>query len=238
MEETRPYKTHLGWRNYVGVSLLVHGRSTPVDGIVRDISMTGVSITFRESDVPELCAGDAVTLRLTASWLPRPVVAGGCLAGSRRDVEGIVYDFDFANADVVEEQITPVLHSVFNRRRAPRVVPNPEDDTRVVFQSAGSERASMAELHQVSSSGISIKMPPGDDPGAPIGSPTGISFYLAGRSEATRMAAYLRSRRHEGTHLVLGFEYDGERTPDFEKIQGAILGYVLSRAPVPVQLFD
>ena len=236
MAQASPYKTHLGWRNYVGVSVLIRGSQVPVEGTVCDVNLNGVAVLFRDTSPPDIHRGDAATIRMTASWLPRPVVTSATLSGVRKDVAGKVFEFEFDDEEVVDRQITPVLHSVFNRRRAPRVVPNNEDDTRVAFQSHGEQNPSLGTLHQVSSSGLSLTIDPDDDPGTAVGTAVGLTFFLAVKEQSVHAVAHLRCRRRDGARMILGFEFDPGATPQFQRLQGAILGYVLARAPVPLKL--
>lgn len=228
-----PYTTNLGWNNYLGVSVLVHGQSLPVDGRVAEINIEGVSVLFPSGEPPRIHAGDPVTLRLEATWLPRAVVTTASMTGKMKTESGHLFRFAFASQQAVEGQITPVLHSIFNRRIAPRVVPNPEDAIQVAFKDSSGKVLALRPLAQISSTGLACLVE-GDASEFPaIGEKIEVSFMLPGRRDELVFPSFLRTRRSDGGQTVIGVEFERNGTPEFSRQQGAVLGFVLARAPVP-----
>lgn len=228
-----PYTTNLGWNNYLGVSILVHGQSLPLDGRVAEINIEGVSVLFPSGEPPRIHAGDPVTLRLEASWLPRAVVTTASMTGKMKTDSGHLFRFGFSSQQSVQGQITPVLHSIFNRRIAPRVVPNPEDGIQVAFKGADAQCIALLPLAQISSTGLACLVE-GDASDFPaVGEKLEVSFMLPGRRDELVFPCILRTRRTQGGQTVVGVEFDRDGTPEFSRQQGAVLGFVLARAPVP-----
>lgn len=227
-----PYTTNLGWNNYLAVSVLVHGEHVPLSGRVAEINIEGVAVIFPNDQSPDLHPGESVTLRLEATWLPRALVTAGQMASRMKTESGTVYRFEFSSKDAVGGQITPILHSIFNRRIAPRVVPAPEDAIEVEFHDGEEVLLAEAPLAQISSTGLACFLE-GTTADFPVaGESVRVSFLLPGRTEHISFRAVVRTCRADKGRTVVGVEFTNDGTPQFSRQQGAVLGFVLARAPV------
>ncbi len=231
----KQYRVELQATNAVeGVFKHSYRSSLCVTGRITDLSASGAGLGLSGSDLECLSVGDLGTLEVRAPWLQSALSVNVEVRNKRMDLKPQRVGLRFTVPEQVDRSITPMLHSIFNRRNAPRVQPHEGEVIEARVEALDATAAGgglVGQLAQVSASGLQINVPRHDAVPFLPGAKVRLAMVLSQRS--IQVAATYRSQREVGRERAMGFEFDSAATADFERTQGVILGFVLGRLKAP-----
>lgn len=147
----------------VALSVTLMLRSGPIAGEVVSLEITQTVVDFHPPDPPQLPLGVVVTLEFATPGLKKPVRLSAMVVGRTEVTSGRRYSFQFK---LKEGQDAGDLFRLFNRRASYRALAHKPVEVHILPTDPDLRKAAqpiVADLHDISASGISIIVTPEQD---------------------------------------------------------------------------
>jgi c-di-GMP-binding flagellar brake protein YcgR len=196
-----------------------------IEGRLVDVSTHGASLAFLPGSDPNLTLGSELDMTFIG---PNGIqVEAVTVVRNRFESDDFVrYGFQFKDVEGLNKNIPILMRAVFNRRRAPRVVP---DKPIEVELSSPELETIAAKLVNLSTTGLAIEVPFTLFESYQAGLEVSAAFNLPGSISTVRVTGPIRGCRMQGPSVHLGIEIEEDKTPDFERQVAALENFVCSR---------
>ena len=202
---------------------------SPISGLLLDLSAFGAGARFFVPDLPTVGVGQEVELAFTSERLKAPFTVGARVANRAEEEGSRRYGFRFLDGEPPGAQLSPVLRSLFNRRSAFRVAPDPESPVEVALEDTRGGPRFGGRLADVSATGAGVRVAPEAESTFSQDVKLGISLLLPDRADPVKLMGNIRHRRLVGTEIHYGVEFDPDLTEEFSRKQAIITKYVMQR---------
>ena len=206
--------------------------SGPVAARLADVSARGCSFILPARHATELEPGTEIVLRMRIGGSNMPQLFIRAAVRSRfEESDGLRVGVQFVDSERLYNQLREPQWRFFNRRQAFRVPPADERGrpVRAKFELPGEETPRSVQLHDLSSTGLSISIRPVDDFTLPTDEPIYATFALPGVPRKLDLFVRFVHRRHIEGRIRVGFKIDMIGTVQAEEQCELILRYVLER---------
>jgi c-di-GMP-binding flagellar brake protein YcgR len=231
MERRNQYRIELGEKSTVEVSIHVEDRPLMV-GRLHDVSAEGAGVVLPNLAGAPLAVGQNAELVLVGRTIVKPLRVSAIVSHHRIEGTGPEavqrYGFDFTDKEGFDELlIAQDLHVLFNRRRARRIQPDPEEPIEVHLEDEDRGKSESARVVDLSTGGVGIQVTPKAGPRFAEGERVSVSLRLPGGSEDLRLEGKVLHRSEAtGGGTRYGIEFDRVRTPRFAEQQALLARYV------------
>ncbi len=195
-----------------------------VDGLVDNLSASGAGAAFPLKPAPYLELGDKVELEFKALVLLRLLRVAAVVRRVDERPNDRHYAFEFVDPDAVMRLVPYTLLREFNRRSCRRL--ELEGPVELLVGKEG-EQTLTASLADLSASGVGLRMSPKQGSSIETGDPVEVRFSLSESPSDFRLAGAVRSQRTAGEDLLIGVEFDDQRTDSFETQSDEIQALIL-----------
>ena len=220
------YRVEVGSSNPVEVTLSVRGWPA-ISSRLCDATANGVGLAM-PSHVPlPIVDGQDVELTIWLIHQNRAVTVHGTIVGQHETATGRRVGIRFNEPQTVYRELSGNLGTVFNRRNAPRVVP--EIGTRVSMLPAQASTVGPVDgtVHSISSSGLGITLRPTDHCRLEGDGRLSIALKLRGVNDDLPLSGIVKHVSPKGGRILYGVALDGGSADDGSL--GQIDSYVMQR---------
>lgn len=213
----------------------------PVPCSIENLSLEGIAVRFSPAHGVELKLEDVVYLELRSRHVPEPIVAFAKVCSRTESHQGRGYGLHFVDWLGLFERLTPELKELFNHRGGPRVRPAPGEAIPVALKVEHSSELVAGTLRDLSAMGLSVLAPVGAEDLLVRTDQVLVTFHLPTCTHKLDFAGQIMHRSLDGgaTLVRYGIVLDRDGTPQFERLQAALLHYVALRRreqpPRPVE---
>lgn len=176
-------------------------------GVVMNMSTTGVLVDFPGSNAPVLRDGETVELAISAERLTSSLRLASTVSGQSRDGKRMRYAFDIDTGSQM------ALRALVEGRRECRVAPSPGRPIFVLLRQEEYGLYLEATLEDVSKNGLSVMFPDPNVPSLVTNTPTKITLLLPDEKMPVRLEGYARNEQRQDGDRRLGIEFVGA-TPE------------------------
>jgi len=228
-ERRRSYRVELDDETRIEATILAEGRN-PVVARLLNVSTDGVAVRLDPPGEAFLPVGHTVEIVFQGERFAKPLTTVASVVHRLEEPEGARYGHEFTNKRGLDESlVAQALHTLFNRRRAHRVEPDPVSPIEVIL-TGGSAKAQMpGRMGDLSVTGMSVLTSREAETAFAGTNRLEAIFHLPGRQEPLRLECRVRHRCIFGTDVRYGLEFDTTRTESFGACLALIQGYVRDR---------
>lgn len=196
-----------------------------VDGLVDNLSAAGAGAAFPLKPAPCLEPGDAVELEFKALVLLRLLRVSAIVRQVDERANDRHYGFEFVDPDAVMRLVPYTLLREFNRRSSRRL--ELEGPVELIVGKDEDAEKIVASLADLSASGVGLRMSSEKGSFIEHGDPVEVRFSLPEKPSGFHLAGAVRSVRTAGEGLLIGVEFDEQRTDSFETQSGEIQSLIV-----------
>lgn len=207
-------------------SLLLPGQKK-LAGELADVNMSGAAISFPAAQCPDFATDERIRLSLMLLKSQKSLILDALVKGSKSSQDRILYQFTFIDTTHLFRDLDPALTSLFNRRGAFRVGPDPLTPIGVTLDCDG--HSTKGSILDISLTGISLGVEKTVSRRFEYADQISMTFRLPGQKDVFRMVG-------RNVHLVslqkgvrLGIEFDRKETENIRQQEQAISRYVMQR---------
>ena len=202
---------------------------SPLSGLLLNVTASGAGARFFVPDLPTVGVGQEVELAFTSERLKTPLAVGARVAHRAEEDDSRCYGFRFLEGEPPGAQLSAVFRSLFNRRSAFRVTPDPESPVEVALEDTPGGPRLGARLADVSATGAGVRVAPEAESTFSQDVKLGISLLLPDHTDPVNLMGNIRHRRLVRAEIHYGVEFDPDLTENFAHKQAIITKYVMQR---------
>ncbi|MHC4416203.1 MAG: PilZ domain-containing protein [Planctomycetota bacterium] len=214
---------------------LVGPDDTPFPGQLLDVSASGAGARFSAPNCPSLAVGQEAALLLTSVPLRISLTISSRVQSRTEEDESRRYGFRFLEGQQLDARVAPALRTLFNRRGAVRVCPDPKSPVKVVLDSGPGSPPTEGWLENISATGARIRLEADAESTFVWTTSVGLSLFLPDCGDPLQLTGNIRHRQLVGGGIHYGLEFDSQLTDNFPRQQEAIVKYVMQRQRVVLQ---
>jgi len=192
-----------------------------------DVSFNGAGLLFTPNidlDVPK---GDYLFLRFILPDRDDAIQAVAQVTFRATEAEGVRYGVEFTNADHIHQQVPGKLIGLFNRRRAFRIVPGPDEPITATIIRRDENPEIVIPVVSLSVSGAGVFAKTKDLQVLERNEIIIMTFELPGETQVCRFSANVCYGMKWKRGIRYGIQFEDTGSRKFERMQQQVMNYVM-----------